>query len=163
MSPTVLQTTAVPVIPVSRWIWPGLLIVGPASVIVASIITAFFVVNHPDGLVASDYYKQGKAINAKLSQLDRAKQLGMDSMELSVAGSRVTLRFPDARDVTAIEVTLAHPVDPDRDIRVVLPASTTGTYELALNTPLAERRRVVVTDSPARSWRVESLLIPAKK
>ena len=162
MSPTVLQTAAVPVIPVSRWIWPGLLIVGPVSVIVASIITAFFVVNHPDGLVASDYYKQGKAINAQLSQLSRAQQLGMDSMKLSASGSTVTLRFPEARDVTAIEVTLAHPVDPDRDIRAVLAASTTGTYELALKAPLTERRRVVVTDAPARSWRVESLLIPAK-
>jgi uncharacterized protein len=163
MSLTVMQTAVKPVVPVSRWIWPGLLIVGPASVIVASIITAFFVVNHPDGLVASDYYKQGKAINAQLSQLSRAQQLGMDSMKLSVAGKVVTLRFPDARDVTAIEVTLAHPVDPDRDIRAVLPASTTGIYELSLNAPLTERRRVVVTDSPARSWRVESLLIPAKQ
>jgi len=163
MNPTALQTAAAPIVPVSRWIWPGLLILGPASVIVASIITAFFVVNHPDGLVASDYYKQGKAINAQLSQLDRAKVLGMDSMKLSVAGNAVTLRFPDARDVTAIEVTLAHPVDPDRDIRAVLPASTTGTYELVVKAPLTERRRVVVTDSPARSWRVESLLIPAKK
>ncbi len=163
MSQTVMQIAVAPVVPVSRWIWPGLLIVGPASVIVASIITAFFVVNHPDGLVASDYYKQGKAINAQLSQLNRAQQLGMDTMQMSAAGTKFTLSFPDGRDATAIEVTLAHPVDPDRDIRAVLPASTTGTYELSLKAPLTERRRVVVTDSPARSWRVESLLIPGKK
>ena len=61
--------------PVSPWIWPGLLILGPASVVVACIITAYFVLQHPDALVASDYYKAGKAINAQLSQLDRAKQL----------------------------------------------------------------------------------------
>ncbi len=166
MNSTVLQTPAapvVPVVPVSRWIWPGLLILGPASVVVACIITAFFVVNHPDGLVASDYYKQGKAINAQLSQLNRAQQLGMDTMQISVTGSAVTLRFPDARDVTAIDVTLAHPVDPDRDVRFVVPASAKGTYELTLKAPLAERRRVVVTDSPARSWRVEALLVPPKK
>ena len=163
MNSTVLQTPDAPVVPVSRWIWPGLLILGPASVVVACIITAFFVVNHPDGLVASDYYKQGKAINAQLSQLNRAQQLGMDTMKMSASANTVTLRFPNARDVTAIEVTLAHPVDPDRDIRVVLPASNNGTYDLALKTPLAERRRVVVTDSPARSWRVEALLIPEKK
>ena len=100
MNSTVLQTPAapvVPVVPVSRWIWPGLLILGPASVVVACIIT------------------------------------------------------------------LAHPVDPDRDVRFVVPASAKGTYELTLKAPLAERRRVVVTDSPARSWRVEALLVPPKK
>ena len=163
MNSTVLQTPAAPVVPVSRWIWPGLLILGPASVVVACIITAFFVVGHPDGLVASDYYKQGKAINAQLSQLDRAKQLGMDSLKISEFGSAVTFHFPDARDVSAIDVILAHPVDPDRDIHAVLPASNNGTYILTLKAPLAERRRVVVTDSPARSWRVEALLIPPKK
>ena len=47
-------STVPPIVPVSRWIWPGILIAGPASVVVACIITAFFVVQHPDGLVASD-------------------------------------------------------------------------------------------------------------
>ena len=148
--------------PVSPWIWPGLLILGPASVVVACIITAYFVLQHPDALVASDYYKAGKAINAQLSQLDRAKQLGMDTMNISASGTTVTLRFPDAKDATPIEVILAHPVEPNRDIRVTLPASASGTYEMRIPTPLAERRRVVVMDSPAHSWRVESLLVPNK-
>ena len=73
---TTVATTPTPV-PVSPWIWPGLLILGPASVVVACVITAYFVLQHPDGLVATDYYKAGKAINAQLSQLDRAKQLGI--------------------------------------------------------------------------------------
>ena len=138
------------------------MILGPASVVVACIITAYFVLQHPDALVASDYYKAGKAINAQLSQLDRAKQLGMDTMNISASGTTVTLRFPDAKDATPIEVILAHPVEPNRDIRVTLPASASGTYEMRIPTPLAERRRVVVMDSPAHSWRVESLLVPNK-
>jgi uncharacterized protein len=155
-------TTATPA-PVSPWIWPGLLILGPASVVVACIITAYFVLQHPDALVASDYYKAGKAINAQLSQLDRAKELGMDTMKILASGTTVTLKFPDARDTTPIEVILAHPVQPERDIRKTLPASASGIYELAIAAPLTERRRVVVMDSPAHSWRVESLLIPAKR
>ena len=158
---TTVATPATPV-PVSPWIWPGLLILGPASVVVACVITAYFVLQHPDGLVATDYYKAGKAINAQLSQLDRAKQLGMDTMKISAAGTTVTLTFPDARDATSIDVILAHPVEADRDIRKTLPASPSGVYEMPISAPLKERRRVVVTDSPARSWRVESLLIPAK-
>lgn len=148
--------------PVSPWLWPGLLIAGPASVIVACVITAYFVLQHPDGLVASDYYKQGKAINAQLSQLRRAEQLGMDRVNLEVTDRAVTLSFPDGRETGSIEVTLAHPVDPSRDIRQVLAPTAPGRYVLPLAAPLAERRRVIVADAPARSWRSESLFVPRR-
>ena len=84
------------IVPVSRWIWPGILIAGPASVVVACIITAFFVVQHPDGLVASDYYKQGKAINAQLAQLRRAEELGLSSMKMTATDRAVLITFPDS-------------------------------------------------------------------
>ena len=45
---------------VSPWIWPGLLIAGPAAVVVVCVITAYFVLQHPDGLVASDYHWAGQ-------------------------------------------------------------------------------------------------------
>lgn len=147
---------------VSPWIWPGLLIAGPAAVVVACVITAYFVLQHPDGLVASDYYKQGKAINAQLSQLDRAQQLGMDRMTIVASDRAVTLSFPAGKETGSIEVTLAHPVDPDRDIRQVVAPEAPGRYVVPLSAPLGERRRVIVADSPARSWRSEALYIPAR-
>ena len=155
-------TTVPPVVPVSRWIWPGILIAGPASVVVACIITAFFVVQHPDGLVASDYYKQGKAINAQLAQLHRAEELGLSTMKMAATDKAVLITFPDSPLRDRIEVVLAHPVDPDLDIRATVVANTAGVYEIALQKKLTERRRVIVTDAPVRSWRVESLLIPAR-
>ena len=157
------STTAVPpIVPVSRWIWPGILIAGPASVVVACIITAFFVVQHPDGLVASDYYKQGKAINAQLAQLRRAEELGLRNMKMVASDNAVLITFPDSPLRDRIEVVLAHPVDPDLDLRANVLPNTSGVYEIALQKKLTERRRVIVTDAPARSWRVESLLIPAR-
>ena len=157
------STTAVPaIVPVSRWIWPGILIAGPASVVVACIITAFFVVQHPDGLVASDYYKQGKAINAQLAQLHRAEALGLSSMKMVATDHALLITFPDSLLRDRIDVVLAHPVDADRDIRAVVVPNAAGVYEIALQKRLTERRRVVVTDAPARSWRVESLLIPVR-
>ena len=155
-------TTVPPIVPVSRWIWPGILIAGPASVVVACIITAFFVVQHPDGLVASDYYKQGKAINAQLAQLHRAEELGLSTMKMAATDKAVLITFPDSPLRDRIEVVLAHPVDPDLDIRATVVANTAGVYEIALQKKLTERRRVIVTDAPVRSWRVESLLIPAR-
>ena len=155
-------TTDPPIVPVSRWIWPGILIAGPASVVVACIITAFFVVQHPDGLVASDYYKQGKAINAQLAQLHRAEELGLSTLKMVATDKAVLITFPDSPLRDRIEVVLAHPVDPDLDIRATVVANTAGVYEIALQKKLTERRRVIVTDAPVRSWRVESLLIPAR-
>ena len=160
MNSTVADPAIVPIVPVSRWIWPGILIAGPASVVVACIITAFFVVQHPDGLVASDYYKQGKAINAQLAQLSRAEALGLSSMKMTATDHAVMITFPNSPQRDRIDVVLAHPVDPDLDIRATLLPNTEGIYEISLQKKLTERRRVIVTDAPVRSWRVESLLIP---
>ncbi len=160
-APTLASSVATaPPRPVSPWIWPGLLIAGPAAVVLASIVTAYFVLQHPDGLVASDYYKQGKAINAQLAQLERGRQLGMDVFTVRANGTEATLVFPHGRETGSIEVTLAHPVDPDRDVRQTVAPSAPGRYVVKLSTPLAERRRVIVSDAPARSWRAESLYIP---
>lgn len=157
------STTTVPaIVPVSRWIWPGILIAGPASVVVACVITAFFVVQHPDGLVASDYYKQGKAINAQLAQLHRAGTLGLSTMKMVATDQAVLITFPDSPLRDRIDVVLAHPVDPDLDIRANVAPNTAGVYEIALQRKLAERRRVIVTDASVRSWRVESLLLPSR-
>ena len=155
-------TTVPPIVPVSRWIWPGILIAGPASVVVACIITAFFVVQHPDGLVASDYYKQGKAINAQLAQLRRAEALGLSTMKMLATDKAVLITFPDSPLRDGIDVVLAHPVDADLDIRANVSPNADGAYEIALQKKLTERRRVIVTDAPVRSWRVESLLIPTR-
>ena len=150
------------IVPVSRWIWPGILIAGPASVVVACIITAFFVVQHPDGLVASDYYKQGKAINAQLAQLRRAEELGLSSMKMTATDQAVLITFPDSPLRDRIDVVLAHPVDADLDIRATVSPNAAGVYEIALQKKLTERRRVIVTNAPVRSWRVESLLVPKR-
>jgi uncharacterized protein len=174
MNPTVaapstplVTTESTRIVPVSRWIWPGILIAGPASVVVACIITAFFVVKHPEALVASDYYKQGKAINAQLSQLSRAEELGLSTVTMAATDTTFTIGFPNARTNGSnnetsgrVELILAHPVDASRDIRALVSPNSSGSYEIVLPQKITERRRVIVTDSPARRWRVETLFVP---
>ena len=46
--------------------WPWLLMAGPAIVVVAGFLTLGFAIQSFDGLVADDYYKEGKAINMTL-------------------------------------------------------------------------------------------------
>jgi len=158
-----LQSTHPAVRPVSPWIWPGILIAGPTLVVVASIITAFFVIRHPDGLVASDYYKQGKAINAQLSQLQRANELGWSQLKLQRLPSEIVISHPDVLPARIpVEVTLAHPVDPARDIKKVLDVGSDGRYHLPLEVAIAERRRVYIADFPAHTWRLETVFVPAQ-
>ena len=49
-----------------------LLIAGPATVIVAGVVTAFIAVRSPDPLVAEDYYRRGIEINKTLAAKDKA-------------------------------------------------------------------------------------------
>ncbi|MFN3630494.1 MAG: FixH family protein [Casimicrobiaceae bacterium] len=144
--------------PVSKWIWPGLLIAGPAAVIVASAITAIFVLRHPDGLVAQDYYKQGKAINAKLHQLEAARELGLAQPAIRAESSVIHVRFarPEMRE--PIAWVLAHPVDPDRDLRGLAHPVAGGEYRIELPTALDGHRNLLLTDAAGVRWRVEARL-----
>jgi uncharacterized protein len=145
--------------PVSRWIWPGLLFIPPGFVIVASVISAFFLVGRPEGLVASDYYKQGKAINAQLAKLAHARTLGLDSVVFERTSSGLVATFPRAAtSANLVEFVFAHPVDESLDVRRTVSPSASGSYEIALDSPFTERRRVIINDASYKQWRVETLL-----
>jgi uncharacterized protein len=155
------DSTSIEPTPVNKWVWPGLLIALPASVIVASVTTAVFMVGRPDGLVASDYYKQGKAINAQLVKIERARELGLAAIEFDASDRRVRMRFLDARARPGtVEFVFAHPIDESKDIRQIIAPSADDVYELAIATPLQERRRVYASDYPVRSWRSEAIFVP---
>lgn len=147
-----------PVRPVSKWIWPGLLIAGPASVIVASAITAIFVVRHPDGLVANDYYKQGRLINAKLTQLEAARDLGLAHPAIRTESKVIHIRFARPGTREPIAWVLAHPVDPDRDLRGLAHPVAEGEYAITLPTALDGHRNLLMTDAAGVRWRVEARL-----
>jgi uncharacterized protein len=148
---------------VNKWIWPGLLIALPASVIVASAITAVFMVGRPDGLVASDYYKQGKAINAQLAKFARAQSLGFDAMFFETQGDGVSIRFPNAMSAASpVEFVFAHPIDESKDVRLVIAPDVQGLYVFVPPTRFQERRRVIASDFPNKSWRSEALFEPRR-
>ncbi len=140
-------------------IWPGILIALPLSVVVASAITAVFIVRHPEGLVAEDYYKQGKAINARLAKTERAHQLGFDRFEVKRTQTGVDVEFPHASTgLAVVEFTFAHPADPSQDRRFVINAAAKNRVSIPLDHPFTERRRVLVTDLPRKDWRAEAVL-----
>ncbi len=115
---------------VPRWYrerWPWLLIAGPAIVVVASLVSAWLAVTTDDGLVASDYYKQGLLINRKLGS---GSSLALPEPSALVAvgnDGRVQVRLqyegPAPHDV---RLTLRHP--DDRAEAIVLAPSANGIW-----------------------------------
>jgi hypothetical protein len=91
--------SAVDTTPWYRQRWPWLVMLPPAVAVVGCIITITLAIRSADGVVASDYYKRGLAINEQLARSQRAVQIG-----------RVTLRAeqplpPEA----ALKLRLLHP------------------------------------------------------
>ncbi len=155
----VLAPTDVAPPKVSPFIWPGILIALPMSVVVASAITAVFIFRHPEGIVAEDYYKQGKAINAQLAKFERARNLGLDQLDVQRTQSGLTITFPGAKaNAGIVEFTFAHPADPTRDRKYTIAPSASGHYDVALEKPFTEKRRVLATDIPLKEWRAEAVL-----
>jgi hypothetical protein len=83
MNPNAMSAHA-PARPWYRDRWPWLLIAGPATVVVAALVTAWLAWSTDDGVVADDYYKRGLVINKQLERSNRGEALGIGAT-LSVA------------------------------------------------------------------------------
>lgn len=137
--------------------WPWLLMVGPAAVIVAGVITAWLAVRSSDGLVEDDYYKQGLAVN-QIIQRDReaverglsgALMLGSDGQQLRLHLVHRTGPVPGA----TVRLHAMHPTRAGEDRVVMLERGSDGLYAGSLSLGALGRRRIVV-DEPGAGWRL---------
>jgi hypothetical protein len=121
-----MTTMTEPVTPWYRQAWPWFLISLPATAVVAGSFTFYLAAKDWDGPVASDYYKQGLAINQELSRSARAKELGISAaVKLSglAVGERVRIELQGEQPLppeTALRLRLAHPGKRDGDRLAVL-------------------------------------------
>ncbi|MGP1677500.1 MAG: FixH family protein [Burkholderiales bacterium] len=122
--------------------WPWILMAGPATVVVASLVTAWLAVRSDDGLVLDDYYEQGLAINQTLSRSDAAERLGIQA-KLSLVDGRVRVLLGVAGR-GALVLRLAHPTRAGMDQRLDLTMVQPGIYEGRLQPLRAGRWHVVL-------------------
>ena len=152
---------AIDATPWYRQRWPWLLIAGPATVVVAGIVTIWLAIRSDDGLVADDYYKQGLAINQVIGRADRAKALGLSANVSIEADGRVRATV-DAVGATAdatpesITLLVAHPTRAGGDVRGELRRAPDGTYVGRVAPPGPGRWRVIVESS---TWRLPAAQI----
>jgi hypothetical protein len=145
------QTVA---LPWYRQRWPWLLMAGPAIVVVAGFITLWLAIKSSDGLVADDYYKQGKAINMTLTRDARAQELGYRARMVMITDGHVTLNFIAAvPTANTLLLSLHHPTRAGFDREILLARATDGSYTAAMPPIDASRWRLTLEDE-SRTWRL---------
>lgn len=141
-------------IPWYRQRWPWLLMAGPAIVVVAGFVTLGLAIRSADGLVADDYYKQGKAINMTLNRDARARELGLRARISMMQDGLVSLTFDSAvPPASQLRLTLHHPTRSGFDREVTLARTPDGSYRAAM--PAIDAARWTITlDDQSGAWRL---------
>ena len=137
-------------------LWPWLVMMGPALVVVAASYTAWIAFTRQDALVVADYYKQGLAINQDLHRDRVAGGLGLtfngryDAASGKLNGSLVGFGGPVGGK---IRLHFAHPTQPEKDIEFDTQLNQQGNFSVAL--PMLERARwQILVESERRDWRL---------
>jgi hypothetical protein len=145
------------------WLW--FIIVLPASVVVAGLITVVIAFRNEDSLVNDNYYKEGLAINQQLQQQKQALHWQL-SAELTVDPDRSRISGTVSGNVDAVippELTLAfiHPINSNLDFQLTLKQIGEHQYEVAL--PVLNSNRWHLQLAPAHpidtiNWRLRTTL-----
>ena len=141
-------------LPWYRQFWPWFLILLPACVVVAAVATAVIAHRGADDLVVDDYYKDGLAINRRLERQQRAEALGI-SARLTFMGSEVLVAMAGPVTETELHLSLAHPLEADRDFSVTLARVGPESYRGSLADDVAPRWHWALEQQQEDGWRVD--------
>ncbi|MEX1222604.1 MAG: FixH family protein [Idiomarina sp.] len=148
-----------------KQVWPWVLISIPFSVIIAMAITLTIASQYSGTpMVVDEYYKKGRAINAEVSKVVAAQDLGI-SFEFTQQNQQFLLRFnsgePEA--LTALQVSFYHSTLAERDLEVQLTANANGVFRGEL--PDINSGKWTITIRPFDdSWRLsQSILLPTQE
>jgi hypothetical protein len=145
--------------------WPWLLMLGPALVVIAGIVTAYLAVVSNDGLVEDDYYKQGLTVNQRTVRDQRAAELGIEA-ELVLGGEgnrlRALLRAKDGfRRPETLSLGIAHPTRAGFDQKVTLRSEGGGVYAGKV-VPFRGRWHMTLEDD-RQEWRLMGAWVTEKQ
>ena len=131
--------------------WPWLLMAGPLIVVVACIGTTWLAFKSNDGLVATDYYKQGLMINRKVPRADADPTRGIGATIAVTPAGEVRARIEGLADTPdEVRLRLKRPSAGDGETVLLRPVAD-GDYVGSLSMHSAGRW-VVTLES--RTWRL---------
>lgn len=144
-----------------RQFWPWLLISLPGTVVVAGFVTLYIANKYSDDLVADEPYKVGLAINRQLEKKQVAEQRGIQA-SLGFLGTgaeqRVEVRISGLNEDEALNLTLSHPLEADRDFNVRLQYAGSGLYIGKLNQSVAPRWHWTLESNGPEQWRLDGTI-----
>ncbi len=139
------------------WLW--LVILLPASAVVAGIATVIIAVRNADDLVDDNYYQSGLAINRNLDAQKKAQQLDIKG-RLFLSQQKIQLQLESSKkDITGdIVLDLLHPTLEKLDKHFIMKNLGHGLYTVDNLTPIKGRRYLRIT-SQSEQWVIKSELI----
>ena len=137
-----------------RQFWPWFIIMLPATVVVAGFSMVFIANRGADDLVVDEYYKNGLAINRKLEKKERAQALGIGA-SLEVSATDILVRTTGPVDSPQLELLMSHPLESDRDFKVMLVQSMPGEYRGRLQAEVAPRWHWALLNNGEQPWRLD--------
>lgn len=141
-----------------KYFWPWFLIAVPVSSFVMAYFLVNFAANTEDSLVVDDYYKEGKAINARLDKEAIAKRKNITT-ELTITDGSIAVKFHSGipQEGNALKLNFYHVTIEERDASVLLSRDANGIYRGFVEKDLTGKWQVSL--SPVDdSWKVQNTL-----
>jgi hypothetical protein len=141
-------------LPWYRQFWPWFLIMLPASVVVAGLVTLYIAIEGADDLVVDEYYKDGLAINRQLEKKELATKYGITA-ELAFSAHSVAVTVNGEVNADKLNLTLSHPLEADRDFLVELTRVEPGFYAGLLEQSIFSRWHWTLENQDGPRWRLD--------
>lgn len=148
-----------PLTPWYRQFWPWVLILLPASVVVASLTTAWIAFSAPDPVVRDEYDRNGFEVTMRLAQDERARDDGMDAGLSFDPRGEAQLRLRSRAPLPeALALHLVHPTDAAQDTVLMFSRTGEGLYSATSSRPHGRRYLQLEAAGDASPWRLRGIL-----
>lgn len=131
-----------------------------SAVIVGGILLALSITSF-DGLVEDDYYEKGKEINQLLARDEFAvKNVIVANVQIDIVLGSIVIDLSNQTDYAFPErmgLSLLHPTQSKRDVKLLLDKAPDGRYHAQLLNPLSEGRWYFRISEP--NWRLQKLIL----
>ena len=135
--------------------WPWFLIAIPTSSLIVGSMVFNFAMDGTNTLVVDDYYKEGKAINARLDKIDKARDLNIKTL-LDVKDGAIALEFISGapQQGEALRLEFFHVTLADKDFDVLLSRDASGVYRSSFDGDISGKWRIRLLPMD-ESWKVQ--------
>lgn len=143
--------------------WPWFLICIPLSSLIVGSQVIRLANDGTNSLVVDDYYKEGKAINARKDKTEQAIALNI-STKLNVQYGSIALTFISGAPASgeALKLDFFHVTQEFKDFTVLLTRDALGVYRSSEEFAIDGKWRIILTPLD-ESWKVQTRTVLPQK